>query len=175
MLINLTELLSNVGYTKIYTTDILSDVFESSLGTYDIVDKKPFELTISNTGKNKLTISGDVTLSLIIPCDRCLEDVKTDINFSIERSLDMSDDDSDGVKESEEQDYIDGYSLDVEKLVLSEALMNLPGKILCKEDCKGLCMKCGTNLNISECSCDRYVPDPRMSVIQDIFNNYKEV
>lgn len=175
MLIKLTELLSNVGYTKTFKADILMNEFESNLGTYDIVDKNPIELTITNIGKNKLTISGDVTLSLNIPCDRCLEDVKTDINFSIEKSIDMSDDDSDGVKESEEQDYINGYNLDVDKLVYSDILINIPSKILCKEDCKGLCTKCGANLNIAECGCDRQVLDPRMSVIQDIFNNYKEV
>jgi uncharacterized protein len=151
------------------------NVYESNLGSYEIVDKKPIVLTITNIGKNKLSISGDVALSLNIPCDRCLEDVKTDINFSIEKNIDMSEDDSDGVKESEEQDYISGYNLDVDKLVYSDILINIRSKILCKEDCKGLCTKCGANLNIAECGCDRQVLDPRMSVIQDIFNNYKEV
>lgn len=175
MLINLTELLSTVGYSRDYECDIFKDTFESSLGTYDIVDKKPVVLKLTNIGKNKLTISGNVVLSINIPCDRCLEDVKTDIDFSIEKSIDMSGADSDGVKESEEQDYIDGYNLDVETLVFSELLINIPSKTLCKNDCKGLCFKCGADLNISECGCDRQVLDPRMSVIQDIFNNYKEV
>lgn len=175
MLINLTELLSNVGLTKTFTADLQMNVFESDLGRFDIIDKKPIELKITNVGKNKLEISGMVDVSLNIPCDRCLEDVKTNINFSIEKNIDMSEADSDGVKESEEQDYIDGYNLDVDKLVYFDILLNIPSKILCNEDCKGLCLKCGTNLNISECDCDRTVLDPRMSVIQDIFNNYKEV
>ena len=45
----------------------------------------------------------------------------------------------------------------------------------CKEDCKGLCPVCGTNLNEKECGCDRTVADPRMAAIQDIFKNFKEV
>lgn len=175
MLINLTELLSNVGYTKNFECNVFTNVFESTLGTYDIIDKKPVVLTITNIGKNKITISGEVDLSINIPCDRCLEDVKTNIDFSFEKSIDMSEADSDGVKESEEQDYIDGYNLDVETLVYSELLMNIPSKTLCKETCKGLCVKCGANQNIAECSCDKQVLDPRMAAIQDIFNNYKEV
>ena len=175
MLINLTELLSNVGYTKTFKTDILLNVYESSMGTYDIVDKQPLELIITNIAKNKLTISGEVDLTFNIPCDRCLEDVKTNIRFSIEKSIDMSDDNPDEVKELEEQDYINGYNLDVDKLVYDDILMNFPSKTICSEACKGLCMKCGANLNISECNCDRHVLDPRMAAIQDIYNNYKEV
>ena len=78
-------------------------------------------------------------------------------------------------EECEEKDYIDGYNLDVDKLVFSEILLSMPRKNLCKEDCKGLCLVCGANLNIAECGCDRSVLDPRMSVFKDILNDFKEV
>lgn len=175
MLINLTELLSNTGYSKTFECDVFTDTFETDFGKYDVIEKKPVMLTITNIGKNKVSISGTVAISLNIPCDRCLEDVKSDISFSIEKSAEAGNAEQDGVKESEEQDYIDGYNLDVEALVFSEVLLNIPSKTLCREDCSGLCLKCGANLNISECGCDRQVLDPRMSAIQDIFNNYKEV
>ena len=70
---------------------------------------------------------------------------------------------------------IDGYNLDVDKLVFGEILLLIPGKTLCKEDCKGLCLRCGANLNEGECGCDRESLDPRMSVFKDILNNFKEV
>ena len=175
MLINLSELLSDPGYSKTFECDVFTDSFETDFGKYDVIEKKPIELTITNVGKNKVSLSGKVEVSLNIPCDRCLEDVRSDISFFLEKSAEAGNTDQEAVKESEEQDYIDGYYLDVEALVFSEVLLNIPSKTLCREDCKGLCLKCGANLNISECGCDRQVLDPRMSAIQDIFNNYKEV
>ena len=75
----------------------------------------------------------------------------------------------------EEQPYLQGYELDVDQLVCDELLLNLPMKVLCKEDCKGICNRCGANLNRTDCNCDRSSLDPRMSVIMDIFNQFKEV
>ena len=75
----------------------------------------------------------------------------------------------------EEKDYIDGYSLDVDRLVFGELLLSMPGKVLCKDDCKGLCPVCGTDLNVTECDCEKESLDPRMSVFKDILNNFKEV
>ena len=74
-----------------------------------------------------------------------------------------------------EQSFMDGWQLDVEAFVYDEILVNWPAKILCKEDCKGICPVCGQNRNLKECGCDTFVPDPRMAAIQDIFNANKEV
>ena len=104
-----------------------------------------------------------------------MQEVLTPIDIEIERTADMNVDNSDTEQETDEQNYIDGYNLDVDKLVYDEILINLPMKILCKEDCNGICNRCGANLNIETCDCDREVLDPRMSVIRDIFNNFKEV
>lgn len=175
MLINLSELLSRNGDTKVFEANIGFDSFESRVDSYKIIDKSPFSLTVTNLGNRKITIEGDVRLSMNIPCNRCLEDVRTDIEFSIMKDVDMGESSDDRIKELDEQNYIDGYYLDVDKLVYGEILLNLPMKVLCREDCKGLCNKCGANLNHGECGCDRESLDPRMSVIRDIFNNYKEV
>ena len=68
-----------------------------------------------------------------------------------------------------------GYELDVDTLINNEILINMPVKVLCKEECKGICPVCGGNLNEKECGCDTFVPDPRMAAIKDIFNANKEV
>ena len=53
---------------------------------------------------------------------------------------------------------------------------NMPTKILCKPDCKGICKVCGKNLNEGDCGCDQFVPDPRMAAIKDIYDAFnKEV
>ena len=48
-------------------------------------------------------------------------------------------------------------------------------KVLCSEDCKGICNVCGQNLNEGTCDCEDTGLDPRMSVIRDVFKNFKEV
>ncbi|HWT27780.1 MAG TPA: DUF177 domain-containing protein, partial [Mobilitalea sp.] len=75
----------------------------------------------------------------------------------------------------DETNYIIGYNLDVDILIYDEILIGFPMKLLCSEDCKGICKHCGTNLNEKTCDCDKTEYDPRMSVIRDIFNNFKEV
>ena len=87
--------------------------------------------------------------------------------------LKLTEDERDG--ELDEQPFLNGYNLDVDQLVCNELLLSLPMKVLCREDCKGICNRCGANLNIETCDCDTRALDPRMSVIQDIFNQYKEV
>ena len=77
--------------------------------------------------------------------------------------------------ELDEKNYIDGYNLDVDKLLYNEILIGWPMKILCREDCKGICNMCGQNLNKGTCDCEDTSLDPRMSVIRDVFKNFKEV
>ena len=66
------------------------------------------------------------------------------------------------------------HFLDVDKMLYLEIMLNIPGKVLCREDCKGICTVCGCNLNDGECGCDRFVPDPRMSAINDIFEKFNK-
>ena len=67
---------------------------------------------------------------------------------------------------------MDGCILDVDKLISDEIVVALPTKVLCREDCRGLCSVCGQNLNHGTCDCDRHTGDPRMAAIQDIFRNF---
>ena len=71
----------------------------------------------------------------------------------------------------DESDCIDGYNLDVDKMLYSEMLIGWPTKVLCKEDCKGICNVCGQNLNEGTCDCEDTGLDPRMSVVRDLFKN----
>ena len=73
----------------------------------------------------------------------------------------------------DEMPYVSGYSLDVDLFVSDELYVNMPMQVLCKEDCKGLCPKCGKDLNKGDCGCDKTVLDPRMAKILDIFNAEK--
>lgn len=144
-------------------------------GRYPFLEKKPVRLTVTKleSRKVKIALEGEVTLSL--PCDRCLREVAVTIPFQTEREVDFSKSDEERAAELDETSFINGYDLDVDAFVCEEILLGFPMKVLCQEDCKGICKICGANLNEGECGCDRTELDPRMSVIRDIFNNFKEV
>ncbi len=175
MLINLTELFTLEGKEKIYTPDIEMEVYHGPNGDYEVADKEPVKLRIMNLGGRKLEVEGKAKLALTIPCDRCLEPVRVDLDFDIIRTLDLSESEEGRTEDLDEQPYVNGFNLDVDQLVCDELILNLPMKVLCSESCKGICNRCGTNLNRETCDCDIRSADPRMAVIQDIFKQFKEV
>jgi uncharacterized protein len=97
------------------------------------------------------------------------------MSIDILREVDFKLSEEERAEGLDETNYIIGYNLDVDILIYDEVLIGFPMQLLCSEDCKGLCKNCGVNLNEKTCDCDNTVYDPRMSVIRDIFNNFKEV
>jgi uncharacterized protein len=119
-------------------------------------------------------VEGSARLVFAFVCDRCLRDVDYTFDLSFENEV-VSPDYTGEVSGDESTEVMEGYHLNVDELVNNEILLNWPMKILCKEDCKGICKVCGKNLNDGDCGCDDFVPDPRMAAIRNIFNANKEV
>ena len=149
--------------------------FDSKLGSFPFIEKKPFKLHIVNQENKRLLITGETDVIIAIPCDRCLEEVPTEIHFTFDKEIPLGESEISKDEEVEEADYMTGFHLDVDRLVYDEILVNLPMKVLCKDDCKGICRKCGANLNLQACDCENTELDPRMAAIQDVFNKFKEV
>jgi uncharacterized protein len=64
--------------------------------------------------------------------------------------------------------YYQGEGLLLEDALREQVLLALPLKVICREDCRGLCPHCGTNLNIGQCSCAEPAEDPRWAALKDI-------
>jgi len=171
MQINLTDVLSCDEKVVKRTVPTELRTFDISLGSFPITESQPLELIIENKGDNKLEISGTAQYETVIPCDRCLEKVKVVLDLDFSKEVDMNLSAEGRIEDLDETDFIIGYNLDVDKLIYSEILVNWPMKTLCKEDCKGICKKCGANLNHGTCDCDTVELDPRMAVIAKIFKN----
>ena len=180
MRINISEILANPSVTRDYEVEPEFTELALSHSVYPVSHKEPFTLTVSGEAGG-LHIKGETEIRLNIPCDRCLDEVETafpirlDMRVIPDRDTDGNSDDSDEdleIEETSECSFLDGCILDVDKLVSDEIVVALPTKVLCKEDCKGLCPVCGTNLNHGSCSCDRSVGDPRMAAIRDIFREF---
>ncbi len=173
MLVNLSELFASQTGTA-EKKEIMPELKEFSDGieTWPVLRMTPVSFTFTAVGAGKICVDGKAEVVLGMQCSRCLKDVeqKIKLSFSVEvASPEVLPEDRD------EQFFMEGYSLNVENLMNSEILMSLPAKVLCKPDCKGICRVCGKDLNLGECGCDTFVPDPRMAAIKDIFNANKEV
>lgn len=172
---DITDVLSmeNMIAERQVETDLTS--FRSKLGEFSIIRKAPFTLHLENQENKRVLIFGETDVTVAVPCDRCLEEVPVDIRLVIDRTYPLADAESVEDEDAADTSYVAGTTLDIDRLIYDEILVNWPMKVLCREGCKGICRKCGANLNQKACSCDRTEPDPRMAAIQDIFNQFKEV
>lgn len=172
MQINISEILSNPSVEKEYELNLDQTSIAFKGRKFPVLVKEAFPFGIKRSEKNvKITCQTEVIVT--IPCDRCLDDVELAFPVSIDRDININTL-SDGIKDEDELLFIEGCMLDVDKLILDEVVVALPTKVLCREDCKGLCTVCGTNLNHASCQCDREVLDPRMAAIKDIFQNFHQ-
>ena len=141
---------------------------------YDMVDCD-LTLQLDNHGNRKIGCRLDGYVCLTIPCERCLKPVLSQIDISFDKELDMNKSAEEKIRENDEECFVSDFSLDTDVLIHNEILMNLPMKVLCSADCKGICHRCGANLNDGPCRCQNTELDSRMSKILDVFNQFKEV
>ena len=174
MTIDILDVISTADKKKEITVQMDMDCFVSADQKFPITGIKPFNLCLTNDNNKQLLISGDTTLDVVVPCDRCLSDVDVTLQIAIDRKVMLADGHVQ-FAEDEENTFLEEHELDVDRLIYDEILVNWPTKVLCKDDCKGICPVCGQNLNQQDCGCDRQVIDPRMAKFQDIFNEFKEV
>jgi uncharacterized protein len=117
------------------------------------------------------TISGETEVA----CARCLAPVPVDIEAEVEEvfvpTIDMATGRSIKPEEEDEALWIDEHHiLDLTEVLRQDVLLELPVHVLCKEDCRGLCPECGTNLNEASCDCKPDI-DPRWSSLTDLLKN----
>lgn len=175
MLLNLSDVLSDRHQPINETVQLDMDSVQMRAGTYPIIRKDPVEIHVSHVKNRELKIQARSKICVLIPCDRCLEDVEQELVLDADKHIDLSKSDAELDEGFDESNYIDGYYLDVDKMLYNEILIGWPMKVLCSEDCKGICNVCGQNLNKGTCDCEDTSLDPRMSVVRDLFKNFKEV
>lgn len=167
MHINIAELFSQT-VTDVQV-DHSFDYEEMAFGgeLYTIKEPITVHMALSKLGSDDYLAEGRVETTLTIPCNRCMDDVikRVEADFTKEFKTNPHED------EDELQEYLSGAILDLEKLVLDEVYMNVPMKVLCNEDCLGICKSCGKNLNHTACDCEDDNIDPRLAGLKDLFND----
>ncbi|MGN1116913.1 MAG: YceD family protein [Candidatus Ornithomonoglobus sp.] len=133
---------------------------------------KPLKINgeIYNNGKS-LVLDARVTGSMKTECARCLKEIDVDVDYDIHELLSRVEDGAD--PKDEDIILFEGYEVELDDIAADNFLMNVSGRYLCREDCKGLCPECGHDLNEGDCGCDRDVIDPRWQALADILNQQK--
>jgi uncharacterized protein len=120
-----------------------------------------------------IRLRGRLTAGLELQCARCVEPVAQDIVREFEllyRPLgaDAGREELSVTGAEAEIGYYQGDGILLEDVLREQVLLALPLRVTCREDCRGLCVHCGKNLNEEQCSCATAVPDPRWMALRDI-------
>lgn len=148
MLMNVKNLLNVPGTSE----EIRFCVSEERLAkVHDYVFATPVKVTgkiANHAGVVRLTMH--IAFSLLVTCDRCLKETVQSFDYqeahTVVRMLES---------EENEEDYVlaRAESIDPEEIAVTDLLLALPTKMLCREDCKGLCPVCGCDRNETDCGC----------------------
>ena len=111
-----------------------------------------------------LRLVGTLTAEMICVCDRCGEEFESLKEMPLDATI---------VEENPEDDpalfTLEGNELDLSALLSTCFILDMETKFLCREDCKGLCPKCGKNLNLGPCGCRKSL-DPRFAVLEQLLD-----
>jgi uncharacterized protein len=127
-----------------------------------------------------LQVDGLVKTGIRYQCSRCLKDysrpetVKFDLSYVPQPKKVKEGDEIELKYEEMEVGFYDGIRLDVNLMVLEQIELALPMKFICREECKGLCYRCGTDLNEADCRCSGSEPDIRLGALLEFKKKFEK-
>ena len=158
MRLNLREIISVPGAAVDFS-------YAPDLSNMDFETVKAFTSPLTAVGQIKniagvLTLKADLSADLICVCARCLKEFPKHIALQTEAIL------ADEAQDEDNPDIyiLDGDYIDVDEVIVTAFVLNMEQRFLCSESCKGLCEKCGKDLNDGPCDC-KAEPDPRLAVL----------
>lgn len=161
-----------LGLAKIIDCPGGSVPFETSVDFSDLQYGNSFPVTepvtasgvVRNTA-GVLMMTGRVSTCIHGTCDRCAAEFDRDVEFPIQVVL------VDELANEENEDewvfHLEGDSADLDDIIRTVFVLNMDSKILCRPDCKGLCFRCGKNLNEGPCNCQKEL-DPRFAALKQL-------
>lgn len=145
--------------------------YKLDIADIDIDGVFPFRtpIDVTATAKNRaslVSLTIRACFSYSRSCDRCSTEFTREMDMLFEHKLAQT------LVDDGNDDYIEtpDFKLELDDIVISDILLSLPQKNLCKDDCKGLCQTCGKNLNEGDCSCDKREIDPRLEMLKQFMD-----
>jgi uncharacterized protein len=125
--------------------------------------------------QGEITVSGHVSARVQVECARCLKMVELPIetNFELDYVTPQTYEASPAAELKTDDmslSIFDGEALDIDELFDEQIMLTLPSRVLCNENCKGLCPVCGGDRNTNACSCELTQIDPRWRALKELVN-----
>ena len=165
MLLGLEQIMDRPGQSVSFSASVdLSDLLYGT--TYPVSEPVLAEGSVRNTA-GVLVMKGTVKTCIHGVCDRCAADFDADVEFPIDVVLVKE-----LANEENEDEWVfplEGDAADLEEIVRTVFVLNMDSQLLCKPDCKGMCCRCGKNLNDGPCSCQKEL-DPRFAALRQLLD-----
>ena len=165
MLLELRKILANPGASVPFETSL--DLRDMAFGSCRPVTEAVLAKGQVRNTAGVMELTGEVTTTLHAVCDRCTTAFTRAVRFPFEAVL-VSDEVTDSYENPWVFELVDGCA-DLDDIVTTALVLNMPSQLLCKPDCKGLCFRCGANLNLGSCNC-KPEPDPRFAALQQLLD-----
>ncbi len=163
MLLGLSKIIDCPGASVTFSTSVdLSDLLYGV--TRPVTEPVLASGTVRNTA-GVLVMKGEISTTIHGVCDRCASDFDRELSLPVDVVLV-----TEMANEENEDEWVfplEGDSADLDDIVRTVFVLNLDSKLLCKEDCKGLCHRCGKNLNDGPCNCQKEL-DPRFAALKQL-------
>ena len=163
MLLGLSKIIDCPGASVPFETSV--DLSDLRYGTSYPVSEPVLATGMVRNTAGVLMMTGSITTCIHGICDRCASEFDRKIDFPIDVVLV-----TELANEENEDEWVfplEGDSADLDDIVRTVFVLNLDSKLLCDEDCKGLCCRCGKNLNDGPCSCQKEL-DPRFAALKQL-------
>ena len=163
MLLSLSKIIDCPGASVDFSVSV--DLSDLQYGTsYPASEPVLASGTVRNTA-GVLVMTGNIRTCIHGVCDRCASPFDREIRLPLDVVLvtELADEDH----EDERVFPLEGDSADLEDIIRTVFVLNMDSKLLCKEDCKGLCCRCGKNLNEEACTCQKEI-DPRLAALKQL-------
>jgi len=163
MLLDLREIIGVPGGRVEF--DIEPDMTEAVYGSIIRIKQPARAAGNVKNSAGVLTFSANVDTECVCVCARCLKEFELSLHKQISADLTEG-----GEGENPDGYFLQGDKVDANEIIVTEFLLDLDERLFCKEDCAGLCQKCGSDLNTGQCVCKKDI-DPRLAALEQFISD----
>lgn len=167
MKINVLSLEDKLGEELPFEFETNAEELDAVADTYSFEGAITVKGVYVNTGRC-YRFSGEISCTKSFVCDRCLEPSTLEQQHEFNEEFQRGSEPANGGEKAKIVNYFDGDVIDLAPVIRDVLLSDQPLNNICNADCRGLCLKCGANLNHGDCGCDRTVIDPRLAALQQL-------
>jgi uncharacterized protein len=166
--IDITQLKQSTGAVMNLETEIEMPPLEGERERITLLTPVVIDLQLKYSG-GLVLVEGNIRVKIQLNCSRCLEAFPYQLEASISETYGEAHEEKTDAEIPEHSiNQFTGDTVDFTQAIKENLLAALPMKAVCSADCRGLCPRCGQNLNLGECDCRKYEPDPRLAVLQKL-------